>query len=176
MVELVLIDIDGVMTDGTKHYGPDGLTAYKKFYDRDFTAIKKFQASDVKVVFISGDPWNLGIAKARNIPFYSARGKCKKDLGSRIINDLHTCAAQTAYIGDDIFDIDLLDYVELGFCPSDADTEVKRLCTKKSRVLKSCGGRGCIAEMYEIIKDRSSQGMQQLDMKKFHDYDRKETF
>ena len=53
MIKLVILDIDGVMTDGTKVYGLAGLTMGKRYCDRDFTAIKAFKAGVAK------DPFNL---------------------------------------------------------------------------------------------------------------------
>ena len=70
-IKLLLLDIDGVMTDGTKLYGLDGLTMGKRYCDRDFTAIKAFKAVGVKVCFLSGDDkGNKAMAENRKIDFY----------------------------------------------------------------------------------------------------------
>ena len=53
--KLVLLDVDGVLTDGRKGYALDGSVAYKQFCDRDFTAIKRFQEAGILVALISGD-------------------------------------------------------------------------------------------------------------------------
>ena len=53
--DLLVLDIDGVMTDGTKAYGRNGRAFSKRYCDRDFTAIKRFKAAGVEVVFLSGD-------------------------------------------------------------------------------------------------------------------------
>ena len=41
MIELVILDIDGVMTDGRKYYGVDGIPFAKTYCDKDFTGIKR---------------------------------------------------------------------------------------------------------------------------------------
>ena len=80
MIRLVILDIDGVLTDGKKYYGLDGMPFAKTYCDKDFTAIKRLKGSGVQVCFLSGDEKvNLPMAKNRNIPFYSARGKNKAE-------------------------------------------------------------------------------------------------
>ena len=71
IIKLLILDIDGVMTDGTKLYGLDGLTMGKRYCDRDFTAIKQFKASGVQVCFLSGDDKvNEQMAKTRKTDYY----------------------------------------------------------------------------------------------------------
>ena len=80
MIKLVILDIDGIMTDGRKYYGLDGIPFAKTYCDKDFTAIKRIKGAGVEVCFLSGDERvNMAMAKNRNIPFYSARGKDKAD-------------------------------------------------------------------------------------------------
>ena len=80
MIKLLILDIDGVMTDGTKLYGLDGLTMGKRYCDRDFTSIKQFKAAGVQVCFLSGDDKvNEQMAKNRKTDFYYSRGREKTD-------------------------------------------------------------------------------------------------
>ena len=44
MIKLVILDVDGVMTDGKKYYDRDGKVVIKNFCDKDWTAIKRFRA------------------------------------------------------------------------------------------------------------------------------------
>ena len=74
MINLVILDIDGVMTDGTKVYDESHNVIYKKYCDRDFTAIKRLKDCGVSVCFLSGDKRiNEGMAASRNIDFYYSR-------------------------------------------------------------------------------------------------------
>ena len=57
-LKLLILDIDGVLTDGTKVYDVDHKPVYKKFMCKDITAIKRFIAAGVKVIMISGDNYN----------------------------------------------------------------------------------------------------------------------
>ena len=58
MIKLLILDVDGVLTDGNKTYDINHTCVYKKFNDRDFTAIKRFKATGINVVLLSGDIFN----------------------------------------------------------------------------------------------------------------------
>ncbi len=149
---LLILDIDGVLTDGKKYYDASGRAVLKTFCDRDFTAIKKFKAAGWNVVFLSGDPnVNEAMAKNRNIPFYCNRvdGKMvnKVTFLEKLCKEYNTEPYYTAYVGDDIFDIDLLKAVEWPFCPANADLDVKGVAV--NLIAKS--GECCVAEVYEYL-------------------------
>ena len=54
----------------------------------------------------------------------------------------------SAYVGDDYYDLTIMSAVDYAFCPGDAIREVKNISTK---VLKSNGGFGVIAELFELV-------------------------
>jgi len=54
-IKLLILDVDGVLTDGTKVYTQKHEPVYKRFRCKDFTAIKRFVAAGVKVIMLSGD-------------------------------------------------------------------------------------------------------------------------
>jgi YrbI family 3-deoxy-D-manno-octulosonate 8-phosphate phosphatase len=148
--ELLIIDIDGVMTNGRKSYGLDAKVLSKEFNDKDFTAIKRFVTQGVKVVFLSGDKnVNAKMAMSRGIPFFFAKDKSGDIDKSQFLNELKTVfKSQTvAYVGDDYYDITMLDSVDFAFVPSDA---IAGLSNRFYR-LKSRGGEGVIAELFDLI-------------------------
>lgn len=51
MIKLLILDVDGVLTNGKKYYGENGLGRLKNFCDKDFTAIKRIKAAGVNVCF-----------------------------------------------------------------------------------------------------------------------------
>ena len=53
MIKLVILDVDGVMTDGTKYYDRDGKVVLKVFCDKDWTAIKRFRALAVSYTHLT---------------------------------------------------------------------------------------------------------------------------
>lgn len=149
---LLILDIDGVLTDGKKYYDATGRAVLKTYCDRDFTAIKKFKAAGWKVVFLSGDPnINEAMARNRNIPFYCNRvdGQMinKVNFLTKIKTDQGINCDNIAYVGDDVFDIDLLKAVKWPMCPANADVGVKKV----SCVLYSKSGDSVVAEVYDTM-------------------------
>ena len=149
-IKLLIIDIDGVMTDGTKIYGQDGLPYAKKYNDKDFTAIKRFRASGVQICFLSGDDnVNKAMAENRNIPFYSARGKDKKDFIPILEKDFGVSKEKMAYVGDDYFDLSIMKEVAVVFWPADAIDDIWDFYyTEGCSYIRNKGGEGVIAELY----------------------------
>jgi len=159
MVKLLIIDIDGVMTSGRKIYGPQGEVAYKEFNDRDFTAIKRFKASKVEVVFLSGDrKINQKMAENRKTKFYHSMVNDvleKEPFVAIFEKEYSVSAAEMAYIGDDLFDISIMKKVGFPCCPNDAIKDVKDICAK---VLAQNGGDGVLAELYEFLLENKMIG------------------
>lgn len=150
-LKLIILDIDGVMTDGTKMYDLNGFCFAKRYCDRDFTAIKRFKVAGLHVCFLSGDSIvNTNMAKNRNTDFYLAKGKDKVDYLPELCSIYNTTPEESLYIGDDLFDYKITNAVRYKYCPSDSVKELKDICT----VLKSKGGQGVIQELYEkLVED-----------------------
>lgn len=154
MIKLIALDIDGVMTDGTKIYGLDGVPCAKKYCDKDFTAIKRFKASGIVVCFISGDiKVNENMAKNRNIDFFSSRGIDKKSLLPILEEKYSINKTDIVYVGDDLFDINIMKSVGYCFCPQDACEDIKNLCGAVG-TLSSKGGHNVICELYNVLIER----------------------
>jgi 3-deoxy-D-manno-octulosonate 8-phosphate phosphatase (KDO 8-P phosphatase) len=150
MIKLIILDIDGVMTDGTKIYDLNGKCFAKRYCDRDFTAIKRFKVAGLNICFLSGDSViNEQMAKNRNIDFYLAKGKDKVDYLPELFAIYNVTPEETLYIGDDLFDYKITGAVKYKYCTSDSVKELKEICI----VLNSKGGEGAIQELYERLVD-----------------------
>jgi 3-deoxy-D-manno-octulosonate 8-phosphate phosphatase KdsC-like HAD superfamily phosphatase len=148
--KLFLVDVDGVLTNGRKVYGGDGMPAYKEFYDKDFTALKELTAAGYRIVFVSGDDFiNKQIAKNRGYEFVSARGKNKGELAEALINSSMNTFIKVLAVGDDIFDLEMLPYVDSFYLPSNAHWRLLELAqgSEKMSVLDARGGEGIILEI-----------------------------
>jgi 3-deoxy-D-manno-octulosonate 8-phosphate phosphatase (KDO 8-P phosphatase) len=149
---LLILDVDGVLTDGKKYYDNTGKGIYKTFCDRDFTAIKKFKAAEWNVVFLSGDKnVNEAVAMNRNIPFY-----CNRENGVMvdkaeflpIFEKTYNCDPDNmVYVGDDVFDVNIMKNVGYAFCPENAALEVKLVA--ESLLVE--GGNNCISCLYDRL-------------------------
>jgi 3-deoxy-D-manno-octulosonate 8-phosphate phosphatase (KDO 8-P phosphatase) len=153
MFKLLILDIDGVMTDGTKYYNLNNEVICKQYNDKDFTAIKRLKADGIAVCFLSGDVRvNEAMAEGRKIDFYSARdsnGKIDKIKFIKEFTRIYGATAdEMAYVGDDIYDVEIMKKVGYSYCPFDAPNYVK---TNSKCVLSRTGGTGVVAELYDLL-------------------------
>jgi len=149
ITKLIILDVDGVLTDGKKLYDKTGRGCYKTFCDRDFTAIKAFKAMGIPVVFLSGDPnVNEFVAYNRGIPFYCNRGpngyQCKSSFLPMLGALYGVTTDEMVYVGDDIWDIEIMKKVGRSFCPADSSYIVKNAA---SQVLNKDSGQNVIEDL-----------------------------
>lgn len=178
MIKLILLDIDGVLTNGKKYYSRDAVVQLKSFCDKDWTAIKRFQALGVNIIFISGDPFNEAIAKNRNLEIIINRqdgGHKDKSLYLEEICTRHGVSAkEVAFVGDDIFDLELMLKVGYQFCPSDAPRVVRESAT----ILECCGGDNVVMHLFDYLSSMNliPQFTFSEHLKKVYELDLKEKF
>jgi 3-deoxy-D-manno-octulosonate 8-phosphate phosphatase (KDO 8-P phosphatase) len=171
-IKLLILDVDGVLTDGTKTYDKDHKVISKKFKCKDFTAIKRIIASGIRVVMVSGDNFNESMAKKRNIDFYCSRNSDLSLDKSRYVNLFEEkygiSKSNMSFVGDDFFDLSIIKILSYTFCPSDSPRIVKDNC---KYTLTSKGGDGVIVELYDFlieqgfILDASEEIVNELDKK-----------
>lgn len=152
---LLILDVDGVLTDGTKAYGPDGQVLWKRFCDHDWTAIKKFQMDGWIVCFLSADRTvNEAVARNRDVDFWYSRDdatgvidkvKWLGDLSKRY----NVLTNRIVYVGDDLLDIPVMKALRTCggkiYCPASAVPQVQALV---DGVLGRRGGDGAIMDLY----------------------------
>jgi 3-deoxy-D-manno-octulosonate 8-phosphate phosphatase (KDO 8-P phosphatase) len=147
-VRLVCTDVDGVLTDGTLVYADGPHT--KDFNVRDGAAIKWLQQAGIPVVFLSGLESPATRRRADDLGIED----CIMGRLEKLPALLDVCARhglgldQVAHIGDDLYDLPLLDRVGLACCPADAVAEVQSACHLR---LSAPGGRGAFREAAERI-------------------------
>lgn len=150
MFKLLILDIDGVMTDGTKVYDTNSNVIAKCFHDHDFTAIKRFKSENINVCFLSGDrAVNENMAKKRNIDYYYNEKDGHKGNHLKYIRLIYAVKpSEVAYVGDDIYDLGILQMVGYPMCPQNAVKEVKEFCEINGRVIQRDSGYGVISQLY----------------------------
>ena len=176
MIKLLILDVDGVLTDGKKYYDKEGVVRYKTFCDKDWTAIKRFRALGVNVLFLTGDGFNVEIAMKRNIDVIVTRTdtshKDKGDYLEEICNDYKVTPSEIIFVGDDIFDIGLMKHVK-SFCPQDAPLIVKDYAQE----IMCLGGQNFITKLFDYL---SVKELPKFDfeehLKKVYELDIKEKF
>ncbi|NBP01754.1 MAG: hypothetical protein EBU90_16780 [Proteobacteria bacterium] len=154
-IKLIILDVDGVLTDGTKVYDEQHKVLSKSFSCKDFTAIKRFIAAGVKVVMLSGDNFNRTMAEKRNIDFYCSRNEDLSLDKSRFIQKFAEVygmsPSEMVFVGDDYFDLSMFKALEHTFCPSDAPSIIRN---NALYVLEARGGGGVIVELYDFLQQR----------------------
>ena len=174
IIKLLILDVDGVLTDGTKFYNEQHQVLGKRFLCKDFTALKRFAATGIKVVFLSGDNFNRSMAKKRNVDFYCSRGEDLSLDKSRFLplfeQKYNTPSSQMAFVGDDYFDLSMFKSLKQTFCPADAPKIIKE---NASVVLNSPGGTGVIVELYDYFVQNTN--LKEASEKEVADLDKKET-
>ena len=154
MIKLLIVDVDGIMTDGIKYYNREGEVKLKTFCDKDWTSIKRFRAAGVDVVFLTGDGYNVSILENRNLHVITNRGQGFHSDKANYLDDIleeYECSADnTAFIGDDLFDIGIMRKVEYAFCVKNSPKMVK----DNAYMLKHKGGDNVLMDLFELLEER----------------------
>ncbi len=152
--KLLILDIDGVMTSGGKYYDNDSNVVMKKFNDRDFTAIKRFKMAGVDVCFLSGDACvNESMAKSRNVDFYLSKtwveGSNKEEFLPQFESHYNVGVRDIAYVGDDFYDVGIMNKVGFAYCPKNSPRCVKDI----SIVLDVNAGNGVVMTLFDMVTE-----------------------
>lgn len=150
-IRLLVLDVDGVLTDGTLFYSGDG-EALKNFNARDGLGIRLLVDNGIDVGIITGRSSDavavrcadLGIKQ--DLIFLGSKDK-NADLDT-ILDGLGIVDRELAAMGDDLPDLPMLGRAGFAFCPGDAAPEVAAVC---DLVTGKAGGRGAVREAAEIL-------------------------
>lgn len=150
-IRLILLDVDGTLTDGGLYYGENG-EQLKKFNVKDGMAIARvLKHHPVKIGFISASS-TLGIiqnrADALKVPYVYAGPRPKVKIAEAWMGEMAVNWKQVAFVGDDLSDIEIMKKAGFSACPADAAVEVKEV---SDHVLGKKGGEGCIRELLEDV-------------------------
>lgn len=148
-VKLVVLDVDGVLTDGSIWVGEEG-EAIKHFNTRDGLGIKMLQAAGIPVAILTGRNSKQTAARCAELGIEAvSQGKVFKGKAFADLVKAHGLAhEEVAYMGDDVPDIPALKLAGLSAVPADAVEEVKSLA---DYVSPFNGGYGAVRSLAELI-------------------------
>ncbi len=148
-IKLLVCDVDGVFSDGRIYLGNDG-EELKAFNTKDGFGIKALGQSGVDVAVITGRESNIVEKRmtALGVKFIIQGEEDKLPALQKIANSLQLSHEQIAYIGDDIPDIDCIEYVGLGVAVQDAHPLVRRAADYRTFIN---GGFGAVRELCDLI-------------------------
>jgi len=148
-IRLVLMDADGVLTDGRIIVFADGNEA-RSYHARDGLAVRIGQTGGLGFGVISGRRSKTVEARAKELDFVEihqgvgAKGPCVEEIAKRRGLELD----EICFVGDDIVDVPAFRRCGLAVAPADADPEV---LPHVHHVGQSDGGRGIVREVVDLI-------------------------
>jgi 3-deoxy-D-manno-octulosonate 8-phosphate phosphatase (KDO 8-P phosphatase) len=148
-IELILSDVDGVLTDGSIVITNDGIEI-KRFYIRDGLGIKLWKRAGGKFGIVTGRNSHIVNLRATELGVDLVRQGTELKLAAmkEILAELNLQPEQVCYIGDDLPDGPALRFAGLGVAVADAAAEVRAAA---NYVTKLPGGRGAVRETIELI-------------------------
>ena len=160
-IKLLILDVDGVMTDNRLVYSDDGIES-KSFYTRDGHGMVMLQKSDVEIGIITGRKSQLVTNRMNDLKVKHVYQGVPDKLPTflKLVDELGLDMEEIAYVGDDILDLPILMRVGLSITPADGEIEVK---PRVDYVSEFVGGRGCVREVCEIIMRSQGTWQQHMD-------------
>jgi YrbI family 3-deoxy-D-manno-octulosonate 8-phosphate phosphatase len=153
-VSLVVLDVDGVLTDGTVLLMPDG-NEVRSVHFHDLDAVAGLRRRGIPVAVLSGED-TAGVKRVAerfgiDETVWGAKDKLPALLD--LTDRLGIVVDETCYVGDADRDAPALQAVGIGFAPSDGTPSARAAA---DHVLASPGGRGAVAEAIAML-DRNCQ-------------------
>ena len=148
-VRWLLLDVDGVLTDGRVHFDAEG-REYKSFHVHDAAGIVYWHRSGGMSGFVSGRGGDMVLRRARELGVHEVhlgrtdKGTVLDELVERLGIDL----AQVAYVGDDLLDLPVLTRVGLAATVPEGRPEVKAVC---HWVAQRPAGFGAVRDVVELL-------------------------
>ena len=147
--KLLLLDVDGVLTDGTLIYSTDGVES-KSFNTQDGLGLRLLQDSGVEVGIITARTSPMVERRARELGLtHLFQGQSDKLAAfESILKQTGLRPPQIAYMGDDLMDLPILNRVGLAAAPANAVAEVRQ---RVHYTTERSGGFGAVREVCDLI-------------------------
>lgn len=161
-IELIVLDVDGTMTDGHITYSQNG-DEIKSFNVKDGLAIVSWMKLGKKVAIITGRSSSIVQRRVKELHIEYFYQGIEDKLGTleTLCAKLDITMDNVAAIGDDLNDYKMLQAVNLSFVPSDASMHVEKVATV---VLMRRGGDGAVREMIEYLINKEGLENKYLDL------------
>jgi len=148
-IRLVVLDVDGVLTDGRIIYTDAG-EEIKCFHVRDGHGIRMLQQAGIEVALITGRHSQAVAQRAQNLQIRHVFQGIRQKVAvlQALQTDLGISPAATAVVGDDLVDLGMMQQAGLAVAVADAPPEVRE---RAHWVTAQPGGRGAVRELAECI-------------------------
>jgi len=152
-IRLLVLDVDGTLTDGRIYMGPQG-EACKAFSIKDGLGLRLLADAGVTLAILTGRESQIVQNRARElgIPHVIQNVQDKPTALRALCEELTIPLCETGFVGDDLIDLEAMRLCGLSACPSDAAPEVK---AQADFVSDLAGGRGAVRQFVEsYLKER----------------------
>ncbi|MGZ8095655.1 MAG: 3-deoxy-manno-octulosonate-8-phosphatase KdsC [Methylosarcina sp.] len=148
-IKLLILDVDGVLTDGKLFFDNQG-NEYKSFHVRDGFGLKLLRMTGVEVAVISGRKSTSVDLRMKNLDIeHVYQGHENKQAAfEEIIGKMNVTPDQVAFVGDDLVDLLIMSRVGLAVTVDDANFAVKQRADWCTRMP---GGQGAVREVCDLI-------------------------
>ena len=148
-IKLLILDVDGTLTDGGMYYSAEGLTI-KRFDVKDGLGLVRLREAGVEVAIISADQSPITQTRADKLGIERVVLGCE-DKGCAVremLAELGMAPEQACYMGDDVTDLPAFREVGHSAAPADA---VPQVLAEAEYVAHAPGGRGAVREVCDLI-------------------------
>jgi 3-deoxy-D-manno-octulosonate 8-phosphate phosphatase (KDO 8-P phosphatase) len=148
-VRLLVLDCDGILTDGSLLYGPDG-EALKAFDARDGLGLMMLRSAGIARAVLTGRRSEMVARRCTDLKFEAIKmGRFDKVAAlAEIWRETGQDAEHTLYMGDDILDLPALAAAALPVTVPGAPAEVREFCALETQ---AGGGRGAVREVCDLL-------------------------
>jgi YrbI family 3-deoxy-D-manno-octulosonate 8-phosphate phosphatase len=147
-VKLIVYDFDGVMTDNTAIIDENGKESVS-INRSDGLAVIYIKKMNIPQIILTAETNKVVAHRARKLGIDVIQTEKSKILSLKDYLEKNKIDKEnTIYIGNEINDIECMQYVGYSLCPADACQKVKKIAGK---VLQTGGGRGAVREFYDIL-------------------------
>ncbi|RUM63811.1 MAG: 3-deoxy-D-manno-octulosonate 8-phosphate phosphatase [Sulfurimonas sp.] len=155
MIKLLVLDVDGCLSDGGLTYSNDGIES-KTFNVKDGLGITTWIKLGLQVAIITGRKSEIVKRRAQELGVQNLHQgiKDKDRVIKEIIDSLGLRMFEVAAIGDDLNDYNMLSLVGRSFTPANGVREIRSLV---DTTLLSQGGHGAVREMIDTLVDENDQ-------------------
>ena len=148
-VKMIVFDVDGTLTDGGVHLGPNG-EEYKRFHIADGLGFRLAALAGVRLAIVSG---RISPAVTARMKLLDAgdvmQGVENKAVAIRSLRDRHGFTAhEVAYVGEDLNDLPAFETVSVRVAVANAAVELKE---RADYVTKAAGGSGAARELIDAV-------------------------
>lgn len=164
-VRLIVLDADGVLTDGRMIYGAQG-EAYKAFHSRDGLGLVLARVAGVKLAVLTGRHSAVVERRCTELRFDAIKlGRFDKvEALGEILRETGCAAVDALYMGDDVIDLPALHQVGVPVAVPEAPQEVRHQCLY---VTQARGGAGAVREVVDLVL--KSAGLYGLALERLRD-------